>query len=68
MYPGPLLHSAPIKVKHNNTIHFKIKFGGGGGNYASIKGTVRVISSDPLYTDGNQQFTTVPLKASSGQG
>ena len=28
----------------------------------SIKGTVRVISSDSPYTDGNARFTTIPLK------
>ena len=28
-----------------------------------IKGTVRVMSSNPPYKDGNVRFTTVPLKA-----
>ena len=28
----------------------------------SVKGTVRVISSDPPCKDGNVRFTTVPLK------
>ena len=27
-----------------------------------VKGTVSVISNDPLYKDGNDRFTTVPLK------
>ena len=33
----------------------------------NLKEIVRVISSDPPCKDGNVRFTTVPLKALSGQ-
>ena len=32
-----------------------------------VKGTVRVILSDPSCKDGNAQFTTITLKALSNQ-
>ena len=44
----------------------KIRFIPRQVNLSLIKGTVNIISSDPPYKD-NARFTTVPLKALSGQ-
>ena len=44
-------------------------FGGGGVCLSSalLKGTVRIISSDPPCKDGNAWFTKVPFKDLSDQ-
>ena len=60
-----------MPVKKNNTIFLhKEKKGYYIMNcklYFYLKETVSVISSAPPCKDGNTRFTTVPLKALSGQ-
>ena len=43
-----------------NTIHTPLFNSFSDFGRLKIKGTVRVISSEPLLTDGNVRFTTVP--------